>query len=374
MDLSEKKKIAWLDTIRVFASFAVIVGHYMTCFDNFTGFDNMRFIFFPAGNIGVFVFFILSGYLIPASLERSKSLWDFYRKKLIRVVVPFTVTYVVLGAILMLIGLLQPSIAMFSPFQHAIYQSGTPWGIIFAMFPVDVNLFKFFDWPLAWFVGEWFMGVLLFLFLIAPLLNKMIRRAPIATLAVSIVIATATFYAFEDLALQGRIVTPWWFPIARIPEFVFGMILFTYKDFLKTHRKKLLPVAEIWTVIVGVIFYISYADLPCPTIIFRLFPIEPRSLLIVLSATYLIFEFANWLNEKFPKPLACFNDFSDISYMAMIIQHVVLNIFSHEFDFEEFHTIGPPVMFVLIVIMIVYGSQVLKKFSDPVEQWLMKRK
>ena len=70
MDLSEKKKIAWLDTIRVFASFAVIVGHYMTCFDNFTGFDNMRFIFFPAGNIGVFVFFILSGYLIPASLER----------------------------------------------------------------------------------------------------------------------------------------------------------------------------------------------------------------------------------------------------------------------------------------------------------------
>ena len=361
--MSEKKKIAWLDTVRVFASFAVIVGHYMSCFDDFTGFEKMRF-----------VFFILSGYLIPASLERAKSLWDFYRRKLIRVVVPFTVAYVVFGAALLVVGMVKPSIGAYSPFWHLIYQSGFPWGMFFAMFPVDVNLFKFCGWPLFWFVGEWFMGVLLFLYLIAPLLNVLVKRAPIASLAVSMLIATGTFYALEDYALQGRIVTPWWVPFTRIPEFMFGMILFTYKDFLAANRKKFLLAAEIWTVTLGTAFFILYADIPCPTIIFRIFPIEPQSLLMTMPATYLLFVFADWVNKKLPNALAKFNGFSDVSYMTMLTQHIVLYIFASQFKYEEFHTIGPPVMFVLVTMMIVYVSRELKKFSDPVESWLMKRK
>lgn len=121
----------------------------------------MRLFFWHAGNIGVFLFFALSGYLIVGSLERASDIWSFYKRKLIRVVIPFTVCFFVLGLALMMLGLLQTSIAELSPFYRASYNSRISLGMIISMFPVDVNLIKFLDLPLEWFVGEWFMSVLL---------------------------------------------------------------------------------------------------------------------------------------------------------------------------------------------------------------------
>ena len=370
--MSDNKKIAWLDTVRVFASFAVILGHFVSCFDGFDGFDKMRLFFFHMGNVGVFLFFTLSGYLIRPSLERAPSLWAFYRKKLVRVVVPFTVSYFVFGAALIALAPLELSIAQRSPFYHSMYQSGFPWGIFFAMFPVDVNLMMFFDAPLYWFVGEWFMGVLLWLYLIAPLLDKLIRRAPLLTFVASIVLSVATFYAVEPLVQQGRIMTGWWLFPARIPEFLFGMLLFAHKDFFAQHRQKILRGVLAWAVVVGGAEIFYFANVPA--ILTRLFPLEPYSMLMSIPCTYLFFELTDWLNEKFPSPLAWFNGFSDVSYMVMLTQHVILYIFAGAIEFEKFHSMGPVLMFTLSTIVIVYASEALKKFSDPVEHWFMKRK
>ena len=366
------KKIPWLDTVRVFASFAVILGHFVSCFDGFDGFDKMRLFFFHAGNVGVFVFFVLSGYLIRPSLERSPDLWSFYRKKLVRIVVPFTISYIVLGAALIALAPLELSIAQRSPFYHAMYQSGFPWGVFNAMFPVDVNLMMFFDLPLYWFVGEWFMGVLLWLYLISPLLDKMIRRAPLLTFVASIVIAVATYYVTEPLMLERRIMTGWWLFPARIPEFLFGMLLFAYKDFLAQHRQKILYGVAAWAIVVGTAEAIYFSEVPA--MLTRWFQLEPYSLLMTIPCSYLLFELTVWLNEKFPSPLAWFNGFSDVSYMMMLTQHVILYIFAGAIEFEKFHSFGPFLMFTLNTIVIVYVSEAIKKFSDPAEHWLMKHK
>lgn len=356
----------------MFASFAVILGHFVSCFDGFANFDKMRLFFFHMGNVGVFLFFALSGYLIRPSLERASSLWAFYRKKLVRVVVPFTICYIVFGAALVALAPLELSVAQHSPFYHAMYQSGFPWGIFIAMFPVDVNLIKLLDLPLIWFVGEWFMGVLLFLYLISPLLDKMIRRAPLATFVGSIVLSVAIFYAVEPLVLERRIMTGWWLFPARIPEFLFGMLLFVYKDLLEQYRQKILRGAVIWTLVVGTAEAIYFSEVPA--LLTRWFPLEPYSMLMSIPCTYLFFEFANWLNEKVPSPLEWFNGFSDVSYMVMLTQHVILYIFAAAVDFERFHSFGPFLMFILTTIVIVYVSEAVKKFSDPVEHWLMKHK
>ena len=366
------KKIPWLDTVRVFASFAVILGHFVSCFDGFDGFDKMRLFFFHMGNVGVFLFFVLSGYLIRPSLERAPDLWTFYKKKLVRVVVPFTVCYIVLGAALVALAPLELSIAQRSPFYHAMYQSGFPWGVFNAMFPVDVNLMMFFDLPLVWFVGEWFMGVLLWLYLISPLLDKLIRRAPFVTFAASIVLSVGIFYAVEPFVLEGRIMTGWWLFPTRIPEFLFGMLLFAYKDFIEQHRRKILCGVTVWAVAVGAAEIIYFSDVPA--LLTRLFPLEPYSMLMSIPCSYLFFELADWLNEKFPSPLAWFNGFSDVSYMVMLTQHVILYIFAAGVEFEKFHSFGPFLMFTLNTIVIVYVSEAIKKFSDPVERRLMKRK
>lgn len=364
--MAGKKIIPWLDTVRVLSAFAVIVGHYASCFDSFAHFDKLRLFFLYAGNIGVFLFFVLSGYLIPPSLERSKSLWSFYKRKLIRVVVPFTICYLVLGTALAMFGLIQPKVAEISPLYRAIYEGGFSFGKFIALFPVDVNLLKFLGVPFEWFVGEWFMGVLLWLYLISPLLYKLVKRAPLVTFAATVLISIATYKETFDFMLQGRIITGWWLFPARIPEFFFGMMLFTYRDLLERYRKKILPVVTIWFIIGLAVSIACYSEIPA--FVLRVFPIEPRSFLMTLPASYLLFICAAWLNEKFPRTLAKLNGFSDVSYMTMLTQHIILYVFAAQFKFQDLHTFGLILMFCMITFTIIRVSEWIKKFSDPAEK------
>lgn len=359
-------RILWLDTVRVFSALTVIIGHYAACFTSFEKFDTINFLFVHAGNVGVFLFLALSGYLISGSLARSKGLGNFYRRKLIRIVIPFTVAYVMLGAALMVLGLLNISIAERSPFYGAIYQGKFDLGILIAMFPVDVNLTTALGLPLTWFVGEWFMGVIIWLYLIAPFLYRFVQRAPLITFAVSIVISVATFYASQGLVMQGLIRESWWLFPTRIPEFIFGMILFTCKDFFEVNRRRLLICAGGWTLIIGAVT-IAYNS-PVLELVNCLYPTEPRSLLLTIPSTYLFFICAAWLNEQFPIVLAKFNSFSDVSYMAMLIQHVVIYLFAAQLRFEELHTVGAIVVVLLITLVIIGLSNWLKTFSDAVEK------
>lgn len=99
------KKIAWIDTVRVFASLAVILDHYLRCFYPAHNFGPIMLSFMNVGtSFGVFVFFAMSGYLVPGSIERVASIGEFYRRKLVRVVTPYTVSYAIFGIILVALG------------------------------------------------------------------------------------------------------------------------------------------------------------------------------------------------------------------------------------------------------------------------------
>ena len=366
------KKIAWLDTIRVFAALTVIVEHYINFFVH-AGFDKMQMFFGHSGAIGVFTFFALSGYLIPASLERTPNLWSFYKKKLVRIVVPFTVAYVVMASAMVALLPLTPVPANRSPFHYAMYVTGFQWEMFLPILPVDVNFLKLFDLPMFWFIGEWFMGVLLILYIISPLLNMLVKRAPLLTFAASVVIAIATYYAALPLEAQGRILTAWWLFPTRIPEFVFGMILFTYKDFFEQHKQKIFRAVLAWTIPAVIVEEFMYFQ-ESPEFLTCLFPLQPRSMLVSIPFIYLFFLFTDWLNKKFPHPLEWFNSYSDVSYMVILNQHVILFLFSDVVTFTELHTFGLFFMFFLIVVVIFRVSNEVKKFSDPVESWLLKRK
>ena len=96
-----KKNIAWIDTIRVLASLMVIFCHYLMC-DGFSIETRMSVRMYEVAIICISLFFAISGYLIHPSLERTPSLWEYYRRKLIRIVAPFTVAYLILGVALSL--------------------------------------------------------------------------------------------------------------------------------------------------------------------------------------------------------------------------------------------------------------------------------
>jgi peptidoglycan/LPS O-acetylase OafA/YrhL len=75
-------RLAWLDVLRGLAALAVLVDHggYVVLHSV----RNEIYHWFDPGNYGVFVFFIISGYIVPASLERKGSVRTFWVSRIFR--------------------------------------------------------------------------------------------------------------------------------------------------------------------------------------------------------------------------------------------------------------------------------------------------
>lgn len=76
------RRLAWLDALRGIAALCVVYAHFGT--HVLTGLHNAVYSFFDPGLYGVLVFFMISGYIVPASLERKGSIRSFWLSRVFR--------------------------------------------------------------------------------------------------------------------------------------------------------------------------------------------------------------------------------------------------------------------------------------------------
>jgi peptidoglycan/LPS O-acetylase OafA/YrhL len=75
--MSKQNRLFELDVLRGIAALGVVMYHYTTHYDELYGHSQKVLIYFPFGQYGVELFFIISGFVIFMSLERTKSSLDF---------------------------------------------------------------------------------------------------------------------------------------------------------------------------------------------------------------------------------------------------------------------------------------------------------
>jgi peptidoglycan/LPS O-acetylase OafA/YrhL len=75
-------RLAWLDVLRGLAALAVVFNHFGYFLP--PGVKTPVYQWINPGDYGVFVFFIISGYIVPASLERKGSVRTFWVSRLFR--------------------------------------------------------------------------------------------------------------------------------------------------------------------------------------------------------------------------------------------------------------------------------------------------
>jgi peptidoglycan/LPS O-acetylase OafA/YrhL len=76
------KRLAWLDALRGIAALCVVFDHL-----SYSVLQHVRYVvyqWFNPGQYGVFVFFLVSGYIVPASLERKGSVRSFWVSRVFR--------------------------------------------------------------------------------------------------------------------------------------------------------------------------------------------------------------------------------------------------------------------------------------------------
>src|ERR1700756_4780825 len=89
---NQGSRLAWLDALRGFAALCVVFDHGSTLL--LLPVRSFLYQWLGRGQYGVFVFFLVSGYIVPASLERKGSVRSFWISRAFRLYPMFLVALV----------------------------------------------------------------------------------------------------------------------------------------------------------------------------------------------------------------------------------------------------------------------------------------
>ncbi len=212
--MSEKKeRLIYIDVLRVLAMFPVITCHFTRSLEYAgVGFVSkiLPDIFFSVylGNFGVAIFFVLSGASLMYTYDGQLD-WKLYIKKRFLGILPmYWIAWV---------------LAFLYYFNKNIgfATQVAPWKIIYTVFGVDGYLGWF--GPNFYLLGEWFLGCLICLYILFPILKIGVDSFPVQTAVI-----IAIIYGVCVFCYHGTIPAENFF-LVRIPEFAFGMYFVRYR-------------------------------------------------------------------------------------------------------------------------------------------------
>lgn len=205
---TNKERIIYFDLIKLIATISVFVCHFTRSLEghnitfNFKILpDNVFGVYL--GSFGVSLFFIVSGAALMYIYDEKLDVKTYLIKRLKGIYPLYWLTYL---------------FAFFITFYNSgggVWQGIPKYRIIFSILGCDGNVLWFK--PAFYLVGEWFLSVIVLLYIIFPILRLEMNKNPYITLAGSIIIFIVCFLVWDsNMPLECLF-------LARLPEFVFGM-------------------------------------------------------------------------------------------------------------------------------------------------------
>ena len=289
-----------LDFVRLVAAVMIVVFHFNSMFapkgDVSAG--PLRYANGSFGNFGVALFFLLSGYALMLRYGENCPLGSFYKKRFLSIYPLYWICFF--------------SLFFYSDILHGNMPAGVPkWSIVWSVLAMDGYLSGVL--PTFYLLGEWFVGCIVLLYLIFPLLRAGLRARPrlmvcgtLAAWCVWLAVYPGPFAREHDF-------------ITCIPVFMAGMVL-AYTGAVNARKWPLhagryrveLPALWISTILAAVVLFIP---LPLPQ--------EMCDLVLGVAAFLLLHALGSRLSDiayRAIRPLA------GASYAVFLIHHVLLFI------------------------------------------------
>lgn len=360
------KRFVEIDILRILASVLVFISHFSYYFleGNLSSIGNE--IAGVTGRFAVNIFFAVSGYLVAHSLCKKDPLSLFYIKRAVHVLVPYNIAYFFMGFIMVALGAI--NIAYFSgaPITSIILSTGEYSKLIPVMLGMDGILNIYFDKTSYFLTGEWFVGAIIFLYVLSPLLYKVIdTNLTKAALFVALVILFSTLIFHQ---MSDKIKVPFWFFLARLPDLYLGMMLYKYQDIISAHKKQI-SVLAIFVIVTCTT--INLLLNPNAFLADRIIPLKPSSWFFSMPLVTLMFIVSRYANSVYD--FSKLNGLAQISYPFMLIQHAIINIYLPHLPTKDFSLFG--YFFVLLTTMTVTYilSKRIKKIASPIERYLLNK-
>ncbi len=152
------------------------------------------------GHLGVSLFIILSGATLLLTYERNFNMFTYFKKRFLALYPLFWITYLFFFAIKFTVG---------------STPNAQPWTFLLTIGAVDG--FTLYKIPNFYILGEWFLGLIICLYLIFPFLRIAFLKYRYFTFlaCTCVVLLLQKFYQF-DMDISR-------FPLSRLLEFILGM-------------------------------------------------------------------------------------------------------------------------------------------------------
>ena len=327
--LKENKKgnIPEITFVRAFCSIGIVIYHFLA--GSRSGIEFMHN--YPNGTWGaayVTAFFVISGVVMYRNYSRISSVGRFWYKRFKSIFPMFYIAYI--------FCFLESLFKTGDPFPH-----GQPWCLIFSLLGIDGYVEGYV--PTYYFIGEWFLGAIIIIYLIYPLLlwlfNKNTAVSAVVVLGLYIWMLYTPLFSGEMLVRNI---------FSCIMNFYVGMIAEKYHDKILGNK---------WVTLAALIYFIAANFLAMPgnlAVVNHLYGIAVFFLLYWLGGYIMRLKAAE----------AVFSYIAALSYPIFLAHHqIIFKVLGYQ---NPTSYAGTAVMFIITVVLTLMAAQALKVLAASV--------
>ncbi len=294
----KKERIFYLDFVRAVATIIIVLTHFNAVYLYTSPIMPEKAVFslwfggIYTGEVGVSLFLIISGAALMYVYEQKCNVISFYKKRFLNIYPLFWMVYILAF--------------LFEFYQNQGLNPAVPkYRIVYSILGMDTYSLVLGGPPNFAIVGEWFLGMIIFFYLLFPLLRKWMVKHPLSLY----IVIMGLYIVF---VIWGGDTYAKTLPML-LPRLVFGMC------FVKYRFKVNLPITLIS---VGVIL---------------VNPLLPSGIDMSLQATYIgialffiLVYLAEWLKKIILVQKIC-GVICKYSYAIFICHHVIINYQEEDF-------------------------------------------
>lgn len=331
-----RQRLVCYDVIRIFSCFCVLTCHFNASVSGFNGTFVYPNSILPnfylggrlyLGDIGVSLFFILSGATLMLTYRDVKT---FYKKRVLNIYPMFWIAYVL------------AMIYDFLEYKHI--SPGSPLLLLPSIAGMDGYLctlgiigFDFYK------VGEWFLGCIVLLYLVFPLLHLGMEKQPVLTAALCLVLYGLCVGKVSSISF-----------FLRIPEMLFGMAVTRY------HLEK--KPGRLTAIGAGMLLLVW------------LFRDRIQPLTFNIAACMLLFGLLTWLSEWIRKGNGLLAAAANLTYPAFLVHHWLIAKLVKGFDLASMSRRDVIALFGIYLAATAVLSKGMTACADKVTAAAAKRK
>jgi peptidoglycan/LPS O-acetylase OafA/YrhL len=272
------------------------------------------------GSIIVYIFFIVSGICIFKSNPEPKSPL-FYYKRWKSIYPSFYVAWIAVYILRIV------TTGSFNPDNASL------WTIPLTIFGVD-GYFLYLGTNF-YLIGEWFLGAIIFLYLLYPVVVRLFNRSPIGLFLTLLFLTILIAYSDIFVIIDARNI------VCCLTGFTIGMLFGIREDLLKNN------IVLLFSLVLSILLLIVPLSLWIPTI------------LLILTLSTSLFLLLRFLLEQCSKTSIIYHMggglkyIGTISYQVFLVQHIVIIIFYKIFHPNCFLVFTVSALGVCVIVILV---------------------